>query len=133
MEALGGRAVRVGLVFHATANPRCEVHRSAPSVSRQTRSHAVRAAREASQGVPVRRRERQASGKLAVRLDYLQLGLRNIVRPKKSGTEWADIVAIHEQVNVPNMVRNDDRSNSRRTFIEPSPRLGGIGGWSEWI
>src|SRR2546426_8966794 len=59
MEALGGRAVRVGLVFHATANPRCEVHRSAPSVSRQTRSHAVRAAREASQGVPVRRRERR--------------------------------------------------------------------------
>src|SRR6267143_595170 len=49
MEALGGRAVRVELVFHATANPRCEVHRSAPSVSRQTRSHAVRVAREASQ------------------------------------------------------------------------------------
>jgi hypothetical protein len=63
------------------------------------------------------------SRKQAAWLDRFQLGLGYIVPEEEPRSKCADLIAVHEQVNVSNVIwlENDDRC--WRTSIEPLPHV----------
>jgi hypothetical protein len=63
----------------------------------------------------------KASWKLAVALENLKLGLREIIWPEKSRTERTCTIATHKKVDVSNMVGDQNNRHGRRMFIKPFP------------
>jgi len=73
------------------------------------------------------------SRKLATWLDRFQLGLGYIVPEEESRSKCADLVAVHEQVNVSNVIWFENDDCCWRTSIEPLPHVSLSFWWSQRI
>jgi gamma-glutamyltranspeptidase / glutathione hydrolase len=65
----------------------------------------------------------EAARKLASRLDWLEVGVWDVVAPEQPWAERAGPVAARKEIDVPDMVRLKDDEEGRRAGVEPVPHL----------
>src|SRR5262249_3942947 len=70
----------------------------------------------------------EASWKLAAGLDRLQLRLGDVVSVVEARAEPTSAVALHENIDVANVIRLENDSHGRRARVESFPHFS-RGGW----
>ena len=65
----------------------------------------------------------EPSGKPVPRIDPLQLGFGNVVAKEEPGAKSTRMIAAHEQIGVPNMIRLENNDCGWRTRVEALPHL----------
>ncbi len=75
----------------------------------------------------------QTSWELAIGEDRFQFGSRDVVWKEEHRAERTSSVALHEQIDVSDVVRHQDYGGGRRVLVESLPQTNVVQSRSEWV